>query len=405
MTSRMITLLVSHAQAVIAGRVGAGWIGHRQDRGDLRRLGAGLQPSHDVDNVFHADAPGGGRRLQHQIGGHQHRLQPGCGHQSQHLGHEPVAPVLPQQRLAQLLQGLGQIGKRRAVAQRPGFALNQRHIVLPVVGGQPPVGQPGMAGHTHAVMRHDHLGGIHPGAHPPPGEFTGHGVTIAGNGHQTGAADLDRVVHIAVERCRHGHEVGLLVLEHLGHGELAELGMEDLLPQGPAAHGQPGVEFGKGAPGRRQGLNPHTSPAVLDVLLHHPLLPTGSDVAEVGVEQVVAAHRRKARVDVALLARVHFVDGRLHVVIDAAMRHSAEGGKPLGMGVKQHLVTLAGIGPQPEGTAGAQLDVGNLHAVRHAAHHHALFTPVELEGFAQRKRQGHEGVHRARAIGLSPGAQ
>ena len=61
------------------------------------------------------------------------------------------------------------------------------------------------------------------------------------------------------------------------------------------------------------------------------------------------------------------------------------------MGIKQHLMALAGVGRQPEGATGAQLHVGYLHAVIDAAHHHAFLAPVKLEGFAQVELQWHEG--------------
>ena len=63
------------------------------------------------------------------------------------------------------------------------------------------------------------------------------------------------------------------------------------------------------------------------------------------------------------------------------------------MRVKQHLVALAGVGHQPERTAGTQLHVGNLDLVEDAPHHQALFAPVKLERLTQIKLQRHEGPH------------
>jgi hypothetical protein len=73
------------------------------------------------------------------------------------------------------------------------------------------------------------------------------------------------------------------------------------------------------------------------------------------------------------------------------------------MGIKQHFVTLAGVGHQPEGATGAQLHVGDLHAVVDAAHHHAFLAPVKLEGFTQIELQGHEGFEVFTSVG-APGA-
>ena len=62
------------------------------------------------------------------------------------------------------------------------------------------------------------------------------------------------------------------------------------------------------------------------------------------------------------------------------------------MGIKQHLMTLAGVGHQPEGATGAQLHVRDLHAVVDSTDHHTFFAPVKLEGFAQIELQWHEGL-------------
>ena len=73
------------------------------------------------------------------------------------------------------------------------------------------------------------------------------------------------------------------------------------------------------------------------------------------------------------------------------------------MGIKQHLVTLARVSHQPEGTAGAQLHVGDLHAPVDAAHDQTFLAPVELECLAQLELQGHEGFGVFAGIG-PPGA-
>ena len=71
------------------------------------------------------------------------------------------------------------------------------------------------------------------------------------------------------------------------------------------------------------------------------------------------------------------------------------------MGVKQHLMTLAGVGHQPKGTTGAQLHVGHLDTPVNATDHQAFFAPVELERLAQLEFQRYEGV-RLLALGGAP---
>jgi len=107
------------------------------------------------------------------------------------------------------------------------------------------------------------------------------------------------------------------------------------------------------------------------------------DVAEVSVKQAVRTHDGKAGVDDSALALFDIVYGSFHIVINAPTRHAAERAEGVGVGVKQHLVTLAGICHQSEGSAGAQLHMRDLHAVINAARHQAFFAPVELECFAQ----------------------
>ncbi len=86
-----------------------------------------------ADDVLHTDAPGRRRSLQSPFGRHHRHIQPGAGHEREHLRHHAIAAWLAQQRAAQLPQRLGQVGKRRAVARRAGLALQQRVVVLPVV--------------------------------------------------------------------------------------------------------------------------------------------------------------------------------------------------------------------------------------------------------------------------------
>ena len=125
--------------------------------------------------------------LQHQAHGHQHRFQPGRRHGRQHLRHHPVAALPAHQRTLQMDQGLGQVGKRRTVAQHAWLALHQRDVVLPVVAGLAPVAQAFVASH-HLVVGHDHhLARVQPRAHLLPHQLAWHRVAVACHRYQASA--------------------------------------------------------------------------------------------------------------------------------------------------------------------------------------------------------------------------
>ena len=141
---------------------------------------------------------------------------------------------------------------------------------------------------------------------------------------------------------------------------------------------------------------------VLDVLLDLPLLPAGSRIAELRLEQEVADHGREARVDLALLAAADLVDGRAHVVVDAPPRHAAQHAEGVVMGVEQHLVGLLRIGAENEGAAVGELEVSDLQLGPLAGDDRPILRPVELERLARQKRQRHEHAAAARLLFLLP---
>ena len=99
----------------------------------------------------------------------------------------------------------------------------------------------------------------------------------------------------------------LLVLKPLGHAELTVLRVAQFAPQHPAALAQPRIELDERAEAQQPRLLPDAAPAVLHILLDHAFLPTGSDIAEIGVEQIVGTHHRKAGVDHTTLTLLHLV--------------------------------------------------------------------------------------------------
>ena len=73
------------------------------------------------------------------------------------------------------------------------------------------------------------------------------------------------------------------------------------------------------------------------------------------------------------------------------------------MGVEQHLVGLLRIGPENEGAAVGELEVGDLQFGPLAGDDRPIFRPVELERLAGHERKRHEHSAAARLLFLLPG--
>ena len=131
---------------------------------------------------------------------------------------------------------------------------------------------------------------------------------------------------------------------------------------------------------------------IAHVLLHLALLPARCGIAELGLEQEVADHGRKARIDVALLATAHPVYSGAHVVVDATAGHATQDYECMVVGIEQHLVRLQGVGAQVERSAVAELEVGYLQLGAHASEDSPVLAPVELERLAGAEGQRHKGA-------------
>src|SRR5262249_59649353 len=81
-----------------------------------------------------------------------------------------------------------------------------------------------------------------------------------------------------------------------------------------------------------------------DLVLDLPLLPARRRGAGDGLDQVMAAQAQKAAVELAVLAKEHGLDRRLHVVVDAAGAGPSEEGEGADVRVEHHLLALARIG-------------------------------------------------------------
>ena len=117
----------------------------------------------------------------------------------------------------------------------------------------------------------------------------------------------------------------------------------------------------------------------------------------------MADHGREPRVDLTLLAAPNLVDRGSHVVEDAPPRHAAEHPEGVVMGVKQHLMGLLRIGPENEGAAIGELEVGDLQLGPLAADDRPIFRPVELKRLARQERQRYENAATAGLLFSLPG--
>ncbi len=139
-------------------------------------------------------------------------------------------------------------------------------------------------------------------------------------------------------------------------------------------------------------------PHIEHVLFHHTLFPTGSGIAELGLEQEVAGHGREPGIDLTCLATANLVHGRPHVVINAPARDAAQNSEGMVVGIKQHLVGLEQIGPHNKGPAVAELGMGDLELDPLAPDQCPILAPVKLESFARLKNKRNENAPAAHIL-------
>ena len=153
----------------------------------------------------------------------------------QDLDHLPVAAGLPEQVLLQPLEGFGQFGEGRAVAQGSRLALDDRQIVPPIVDGlaktvvRPLDDAAVLADELPLRGNHNPLR-IDPEADRPVGEGRRHAVAVALQMDQAGRRDPLGVFDEAVEEPRRRHqEPGFLGPDVLDRSGSQAVG--NLLPQ------------------------------------------------------------------------------------------------------------------------------------------------------------------------------
>ena len=160
---------------------------------------------------------------------------------------------------------------------------------------------------------------------------------------------------------------------------------------------------------------------ILHVLLDLSLLPAGSRIAELGLEDIVAGHRQEPGVDLPDLAPANPVDGGLRsawprtsggsrlTVVDTPPGDPAEYPERVPVCIEQHRAPpvhtsncpldslsltrtgvhrLQQIGAQQERPAVRQLDVGHLELRVLPGDRRPVLAPVELEGLPGPKDRG-----------------
>ena len=175
----------------------------------------------------------------------------------------------------QLLEGVGQLRERRAIAQRSGLVLDHRQIMPPVIDRPPagvvrPVDYPGMLAQDLTLGGHDDPLGIDPDADRPVGERGRHAVAVALKVHEADRRYPLGVLDKTVKGPPQWHQAVHLRGMNVGHGA-GQAAMLDLTPLRDALFLEPGVER-MDIREARQPL-PQSAPRILDVLLDLTLLP------------------------------------------------------------------------------------------------------------------------------------
>jgi hypothetical protein len=143
---------------------------------------------------------------------------------------------------------------------------------------------------------------------------------------------------------------------------------------------------------RREKPLAHKPTLVLDL----SLLPARCWCARNWINQIMAAHLRKAPIIGALTTDKNYINCSLHIVVDAARACAFEKSKCAAMRVEHHLLRLTRIRTHKQHPAVAQPDMCDFHRHRGAVDPFDHMAPVELIRLARRKTQRHISSNRGR---------
>ena len=124
---------------------------------------------------------------------------------------------------------------------------------------------------------------------------------------------------------RQPHQRRLLVVEHVGDGPLAQLGMTMGAGVFDAAIEQPGVQLLIARKTQPRGEEPLAYEP--NLVLNLSLLPARGRGACGRLDEIMAAHLEEPTVEPALLAEEDRVHRRRHIIVDAARADPAKEGK------------------------------------------------------------------------------
>src|ERR1700733_13129004 len=227
-----------------------------------------------------------------------------------------------------------------------------------------------------------------------------HRVLVVVEAHQTGLGDRGRDGMEAVEPTRIWHEIRSLGLEDFPDGPVGELRMPMRLGVGDTFIEQPGVQLVQRLEAQPRREEPFSEQP--DLVLDLTLLPARRRRAGNRIDQIMAAHLQEAAIVETAFADEDRLHRRLHVVVDAAPAGPLEQRKRPVVGVKNHLLRLARIGPNKQHPTVAKPDMRRLHDHRGPAQQDYFVAPVKLVGFSRRKAQRDVSRRRRLSALLAP---
>ena len=184
--------------------------------------------------------------LQSKLDGTKYRLLIMMQHQSQDLGHLPVAARPLEHQPLQLPERFRHLGERRLIAQGTGLALDDRQIVPPVIDCSPSqvmgtLDDPGMSAQELAFGHNDDLVRVNPQAHSLVREGGWHTVTCALKVYEARRRYTLGMFDEAVEGLPGRHQTGDFTGMHIGDSA-GQSAVQNLAPLFDAVMLKPDVE-------------------------------------------------------------------------------------------------------------------------------------------------------------------